>query len=570
MDFSSARICSQKRFRQVSNPIRTKRIKTSSTSSCDILELKVIEILDIDMAFSPYKPDNEERDNYFHGFSGSPKLVARTGHNRWTKSLFEYGWYSKLAQHRKHYMALNNPDIIGQWSKELSTSIITALGQCRWSYFFPIRTCLRDDLDHQEGATATILLVAVEPASLQWEDGINIALSCRDIIRKFKILDVEVEIMEGRYTQHAASTQLEAYFDRVDHADKKTSEKILPLLSYTGYPIAYLKEKAGQGTVGLHIKLGTDESTIYGLTCRHVVYNDRAAHESYKPSAEVRQCHIQANAATFDDILYGLKSTIREQEAEVMDHRDPIKKWDEWYQYHNPRNIPSPSERDRQVLTWKEELLAYNTSVVEILEKIVDRKQRQIGHLAFLPSFTISPRHRGYLRDWALVELDPNKFIRGPDNRVFLGNKEFGPPDSSSRENTLQLTSRNNEVNLKSFTVAKRGVATGLTFGTKSGIEAVVRRPGAGLDGDVYTWELLIVPEKGAKRFSDNGDSGSAIFDFSGRVIGIATASNGVADVTSTSDVVKLREGTDITFAAPIKWVLDDIQDFTGQQPRLA
>ncbi|KAI0859023.1 hypothetical protein F4860DRAFT_516278 [Xylaria cubensis] len=50
-----------------------------------------------------------------------------------------------------------------------------------------------------EGAAATILLVAVEPASLQWEDGINIALSCREIIRKFKIFDVEVEIMEGRY-----------------------------------------------------------------------------------------------------------------------------------------------------------------------------------------------------------------------------------------------------------------------------------------------------------------------------------------------------------------------------------
>ncbi|TRX93636.1 hypothetical protein FHL15_005608 [Xylaria flabelliformis] len=523
------------------------------------------------MASSPYKPDNEERDSYFHGFSGSPKLVARTGHNRWTKSLFEYGWNSKLAQHRKHYMALDNPDIIGKWSKELSTSIITALGQCRWSYFFPIRTCLRDDLDHQEGVIATILLVAVEPASLQWEDGINIALSCRDIIRKFKIFDVEVEIMEGCYIQHAASTQLEAYFDRVNHADRETSEKILPLLSYTGYPIGYLEEKRGQGTVGLHIKLGADESTIYGLTCRHVVYNDRAAHEFYKPSADVRQYHIQANAATFDDILYRLESTVREQEAEVMCLRDPIKKWDEWYQYHNPRNILPPDESDRQRLAWKEESLAYNTSVVEILEKIVDRKQRQIGHLAFLPSFTISPRHRGYLRDWALVELDPNKFIRGPDNRVFLGpNEKFVPPDISSHENTLQLRSPNDEGNFKSYTVGKRGVATGLTFGKKSGIEAVVRRPGAGLDGDVYTWEFLIVPERGTKRFSDKGDSGSAIFDINGYVVGIVTASNGVADVTSTSEEVKLREETDITFAAPIKCVLDDIQDFTGQQPRLA
>ncbi|KAI0543315.1 hypothetical protein F4679DRAFT_593311 [Xylaria curta] len=521
------------------------------------------------MASSPYKPDNEERDNYFHGFSGSPKLVARTGHNRWTKSQFKYGWGGELAQHRKHYMALDDPDIIGKWSKDLSTSIITALGRCRWSYFFPIRTCLRDDTHRrQEGAASTILLVAVEPASLQWEDGINIALSCRDIIRKFKIFDVEVEIMEGRYTQHAASTQLEAHFDPNEN---ETAESILPLLSYIGYPIAYLEEKRSQGTVGLHIKLGANESTIYGLTCRHVVYNDHAAQESYKPLAEDRQYHIQANAATFDDILYALESEIREQEAEVALHRDLIRKWDEWYQYYNPSNISPPSEFQRQRLAWKEKSLAYNTSVVEILEKIVDRKQRQIGHLAFLPSFTISPRQRGYLRDWALVELDPNKFIRSPDNRVFCGFKnKIMPPGVC--ELTLQLRHKD-EVDLQSCnTVAKRGATTGLTFGKRSGIEAVVRHPGAGLDGDVYTWELLIVPEMGSNSFSKEGDSGSAIFDVDdGYVVGIVTGSNGVADETPASKMVKWsKETTDVTFAAPIKWVLDDIQDFTGQQVRLA
>ncbi|KAJ2998337.1 hypothetical protein NUW58_g352 [Xylaria curta] len=544
------------------------------------------------MASSPYKPNNEERDNYFYGFSGSPKLVARTGHNHWSKSLVEseLSWQSELIQHHKHYMALDDSDIIGKWSKDLSISIITALGQCRWSYFFPIRTCIRDEFHRQEGAAATILLVAVEPDSLQWEDGITIALSCRDIIRKFKLFDIEVEIMEGCYTQHAASIQLEAHFDPVY---QKTSKKILPLLSYTGYPIAYLKDRRGQGTVGLHIKLGANESTVYGLTCRHVVYNNRtthesyksSAHESYKPSAEDRQYHTQANAATFGDILSSLESTIREEEAHVTDLQNRIRKWDEWYQYHNPKNIPPPTENDRRMLAWKQKSLAYNISAVEILEQIIDRKKRQIGHLAFLPSFTISPWQPGYLRDWALVELDPKKFIRGPDNKVFLGFEENKFKPSDIFETTLRLK-HEDEVDLKSYTVAKRGVTTGLTFGTKSGIEAVVRQPGQGLDGDVYTSELLIVPEKGAKRFSHKGDSGSAIFDAYGYVVGIVTASNGVtddgraswryapepqdADETAAPEMVKLPEGTDITFAAPIKWVLEDIQDFTGQQPRLA
>ncbi|KAI0532351.1 hypothetical protein GGR58DRAFT_517784 [Xylaria digitata] len=524
------------------------------------------------MASSPYKPGNGERDNYFYGFSGSPKLVARTGHNRWIKSLFEseYGWTSELIQHHKHYMALDDPDIIGKWSKDLSISIITALGQCKWSYFFPIRTCLKDDFHRQEGVAATILLVAVEPASLQWEDGINIALSCRDIIRKFKIFDVEVEIMEGRYTQHAASTQLEAHFDHITHRDTSNEfhrslyilglldpplRDILPLLSYTGYPIAYLEDQKGQGAVGLHVKLGGDESTVYGLTRRHVVYNNRAARESYKSSAEDRQYHIQAGADAFSDILSGSESTIREQKADIARLQDPIRKWDDWYQYDNPKNISPPTERQCKRLTWLQTSLAYNTSV--------------IGHLAFLPSFMISPRQPGYLRDWALVELDPKKFIRGLDNRVFIGSGVNKFQNNGAPECTLGLR-HEDEVEPESYTVAKRGATTGLTVGTKSGIEAVVRQPSKDLAGDVYSWELLIVPENGANRFSAKGDSGAAIFNTNGCVVGIVTASNGVTDETPASEMAKLPEGTDITFAAPIKWVLDDIQDFTGEQPRLA
>lgn len=487
------------------------------------------------MASSTCKPGNEERDNYFHGFSGSPKLVARTGHNCWTKSLFESerGWTSEIVQHRKHYIALDDPDIIGKWSKDLSTNIITTLGQCRWSYFFPIRTCLRDDFDRQEGIAVTILLVAVEPNSLQWEDGINIALSCRDITRKFKIFDVEVEIIEGRYIRHAASTQLEAHFNHVypqPHLSYRGyPEEALPLLSYTGYPIAYLEDRMGQGTVGLHIKLGADELTVYGLTCRHVAYNNRAANESYKPSAENSQYHIQANAAMFSKILSGLESTIYNKKEIVTALQSPIKKWDEWYQYYNPKNISPPTENARQILKWNEESLACYTSVLEILQQIMDRKDRQIGHLAFLPSFTISPRQPSYLRDWALIELDPKKFIHSPDNRTCLG---FGTnilKVGDVFEYTLQLR-QEDEVHREFYKVAKRGATTGLTFGTKSGIEAVVRQPGGGLNGDVYTWELIIVPQKGAQRFSDKGDSGSAIFNVAGYVVGIVTASNGVTN----------------------------------------
>ncbi|KAI1288944.1 hypothetical protein F5Y03DRAFT_388951 [Xylaria venustula] len=519
------------------------------------------------MESSPYKPDNEERDNYFHGFSGSPQLIL---------------------QHLKHYMAIDDADTIGKWSKDLSIDIITALGQCKWSYFFPIRTCLKDDAHRQHGAASTILLVAVEPASLQWEDGIKIALACRDIIRKFKIFDVEVEIMEGRYTQQAASTLLFDY----DHTYDETKSAILPLLSYTGWPIAYLENVPGEGTVGLHLKLGADDSTVYGLTCRHVVYNTRAAHESYKPSAENRQYHIQANADRFFRILSNVESTIQDGKEGLKTLQSRIKE-----------NIPPPSEEDREHLTSQQKDLAWNNSVVKILEQMVDRKDRKIGHLAFLPSFALSSRRPGYLKDWALVELDLKNFSSSPNNIVVLGPHENKSFKAYKRgEMRLKLNPKH-RVNCKSYAVAKRGARTGLTFGKTSGIEAVTRAPGEGLAGDVYTWEMLIVPEDGAQYFSQKGDSGSAVFNVAGEVVAIVTASNGVAnngetswrgvpdegssnprrlrkfgqditgqdiEETPSSERVKLPEGIAITFAAPIKWVLDDIQDFTGLNPRLA
>lgn len=112
---------------------------------------------------------------------------------------------------------------------------------------------------------------------------------------------------------------------------------------------------------------------------------------------------------------------------------------------------------------------------------------------------------------------------------------------------------------------------------------------------------MLTVPKEGASYFSRSGDSGSAVFDKVGYVVAIATASNqsdpmqwrgvpdkgsssplrvrhfkdqGVApqdaDETPASEIVNIPRGTYVTFAAPIQWVLDDIEDFTGQKPLLA
>ncbi|TGJ79857.1 hypothetical protein E0Z10_g8918 [Xylaria hypoxylon] len=564
----------------------------SHDSSSEDLKPKVTDILHLDVDTDPYKPDPEETKDYFHGFSDSPRLVARTGHDRWTKTLYAYGWNETLVQHEKCYMDLEDPEIIGKWCKDLSMSIIEALGHCEWAYFFPIRTCLREDQRLQRSTEATILLVAVKPASLEWEDGIKFALSCRDIMRKFMIFDVEVEIMEGQYTQHAASTQLEAL---LGPTYPKTTKIIQPLLSHPGYSIAYLEDRPGEGTVGLHIKLGADESTVYGLTCRHVVCGGRAKHESYKPSADDRRYHISGSQGRLGELQSKLDHLLGGARLDLVRLQDPIEKWDNWYQYDNPKNISPPTEKGRLDLQRLQEFVDYHTSVAQVLKDIEDRKERRIGHLAYYPGFSISARQPGYLRDWALVELDVQKFTLPPANTIFLGSlARYSNPNLE-----LELDPERPERMVGPRSVLKIGQKTGLTRGILSSIEAVVRRPCK--DGPAeYSWEMLIVPEE-SSYFSQAGDSGSAVVDNLGCVVAIVTASNkgdpiqwrgvpdkgsssplcvrdlkdqGVApqdaDETPASEIVNIPRGTDVTFATPIQWVLDDIEDFTGQKPRLA
>lgn len=56
----------------------------------EALEPKATDILHLDVDTDPFKPEPAERKNYFHGFSDGQRLLARTGHDRWTKTTYTY------------------------------------------------------------------------------------------------------------------------------------------------------------------------------------------------------------------------------------------------------------------------------------------------------------------------------------------------------------------------------------------------------------------------------------------------------------------------------------------------
>ncbi|KAI1636250.1 hypothetical protein F4809DRAFT_662702 [Biscogniauxia mediterranea] len=218
--------------------------------------------------------------------------------------------------------------------------------------------------------------------------------------------------------------------------------------------------------------------------------------------------------------------------------------------------------------------IAYNTSIIEHIKAVSEKEKRIIGYLAFHPSLEVSSQQPGYLRDWALIKLDPKNFIRNPENEIFIDSptSAFLSHGRDIKFLTLDLKDELEQLS-DYYQVGKGGGQTGLTFGTKSGLEAVVRHPTP--DGKAfYTWELLVVPGPGYTIFSDKGDSGSCVFNGNGCVVGLVTSSNDAKpeekNDTPESEMPAWPTGTSVTFVAPIEWVLEDIRDFTGLQPVFA
>ncbi|KAI0399435.1 hypothetical protein F4802DRAFT_589459 [Xylaria palmicola] len=146
---------------------------------------------------APYRPSERERCQYFYGQTGNPPLVARTSIDRWTQPVHlkeDMG----LVHIPKKWVALPPEVYQSQWTSDVHSAIELTLSSCSWTSFLPVRVGVYHPV-HESGRYlfSTILLVAVEPGSLRWEDGLAIALQCREVLTYFGILGVEVEICES-------------------------------------------------------------------------------------------------------------------------------------------------------------------------------------------------------------------------------------------------------------------------------------------------------------------------------------------------------------------------------------
>ncbi|KAL6689847.1 hypothetical protein J3F84DRAFT_224927 [Trichoderma pleuroticola] len=623
MDAERAPIPTPRQTHLILPPISPRKIKRTKTHRRAItMPLEPID---------PYPPGEQEKAEYYDGLRNQPRLIART-----SATLFIPNSTRDTYQFDKHYKQrkpITCHEIITKYTQAFAADIISTLGDYPWHRFYPIRIN-----DEMVMGSPVVFVIETITDSESWETSIGIALSCRNVIRSMGITDVEVEIQQVTQVQFATTKELDAFIDTASKAAASTSsmvgekanqmilqeaiENVLPFSSHIGYEIHNIKSDKS-GTMGLHLRLG-DEGVPYGLTCRHVVLEgpsnpsvDININISGDKTTLIQQLTPRTAASLIDDGVV-LEDCCRKM---YQDLAKKIHEWDKWYstteETAEAKKSRCPTSEERERLPRLASLLSQVTEAASLIRPML-HESRIIGHVAYAPSYAKSSR--GLLLDWSLVRLDiANDFAAQRTNKVYIGHEQAESRDAQvfvkdakgQRQSIFRESSKLSDyISYDGFLqitgivptptngqaarlpVGMRGKTSGLNFGITNEILAV-RRDSTG--GKLVVWEWIIFCEKNRSCFSDKGDSGTAVWDHSGRFVGMITSGvamsrlhfmrnapfskenrslptendTEIAEIPTSLSSIGIDAQRDLTFVTTAEYLFESIEEFTGRAPRI-
>ncbi|KAF5686367.1 hypothetical protein FCIRC_2923 [Fusarium circinatum] len=514
------------------------------------------------------EPSERESRMYYCGLPTCPKLIARSSSTPWPQP-HEFVGNKKLSVATGH--AIQQP-----WNNprgSLQPLILATLTDIDWTAIDILRVGY--EVNYKvPGRTfegPVTMLISVSPNSTPFHRAEAVIVSCKQILARFALDDVEVEVKESIVATAASCPTTDQQVLRLESGpfnndvDDIKFKFSLHVSEYIGTSIGVTE--TFKGTKGLYLQ-GKDSKT-YALTCRHVLFPKDSIDYRHGNSDNIKQVIQPALGTTFDLLRYfpAEKFTIETSERLTT---------------HPRYNIPE-----------------FQAELPKLLQKqaLLDSFQAHFDHLTSAGSFglgrvEIAPRIQLYtddmqlcpkrIRDWALVELSQENFTTSlsdltnkvPVTQLFRdGFKEhkdtvthgallpvntspevkIGPDLISEAE--LENASVSGIADQQRLVVVKFGCSSGVTFGHSNSIRSVVRHPhppgAATTDGIVSNHWCIVGVERKAP-FSIGGDSGACIFDLRGRIGGIVTAGLAASDKPNP-------DGFDVTYATPMQWLLEDI-----------
>ncbi|KAF4465761.1 hypothetical protein FALBO_7395 [Fusarium albosuccineum] len=488
-------------------------------------------------------PTAEEREQYYYGLPSQPKLVARSSTEAWSIQYDGHAIGKTFSPVGRHAIA----KLWNDSTTPLRRAIIQAIDGIDWSTIDVLRIGYErtNGFTHEEFTHPVTLLISVQEGSTTWAQGLLVAIRCHEILGLHGIPDVHCEIRESHFSRGNSSTG-EAPVPAPTFVGGQIDPPIKTRAlwsEYLGLSIAASNSPTREGTKCLYLRL-KDSGKIVALTCRHVVFEESKIEPEFRyDGTQQRWTVMQPGSRT----LAKHSKIISSRLGRIDNAIEEIESYQKL----------SENDRRRMIQVQRDSLPVLMRAERDIGE-LDDPAKRIFGHVIYAPALSIgkTDTQGDRLRDWALIELHPDKYatpLANLCNQVFVGpDDDFrdrveeerlaegftnGPEplfDVSSRTIFLREMIPETEMRKPSeearslgddraILVGKHGCSTGLTIGLATGVVSLVRQP---IDGILFqSEEWCIISHKRDREdcrinFSSKGDSGCCVWELSGRIGG--------------------------------------------------
>ncbi|KAF8581110.1 hypothetical protein K439DRAFT_1619262 [Ramaria rubella] len=397
------------------------------------------------------------------------------------------------------------------------------------------------------------------PETLSPEDAKDAAVRCKEILLEYEITEVEIAFRESIFTRFAAPL--------LSHGSVFSHFLPLQLLNYPSYS-DQTADVCGTFTPALGLQIAPKAYPyLEGTGCLYLCEGGANDHVFLLPPAMLfSPLHqiIHLGSRAYQNALEAIMQEMQYKSLMKDDCKDRCESLGEAIAGEDTEKTTNRKElEDRSA-----EAEAYFVRVDEFHSNITRswsaESRRIVEHIMYSPPISVSTGDKRFTEDWALVELDRNKFdwnnFQGNAIAIYHGTKFFDKfvkmyPDNETRANFNYpfdglmklrdfvkdgellhptLLDKNGE---ECIIVIKNGAATGLTLRRATGIESFVREYE---DNAIYTTSMAIaVYAYGHKdgAFSEPGDSGAVVGDAHSRIVGMIVGGAGKNDLTDVTYV---------------------------------
>ncbi|KAH6624962.1 hypothetical protein B0J18DRAFT_429789 [Chaetomium sp. MPI-SDFR-AT-0129] len=490
---------------------------------------------------------------------------------------------------------IGNHPIVGHFDPEIRNRLHSILSTTDWSHITVCRLGYYGEGPERSPAT---ILIGVRPNTVDLAQASELLRSAADFVYQFSELrDVAIEIIESVVNTSASDSSTAPALDPIWDAPfgYKFNEAFCPQ-PVIGASIG-VSRSTKSGTLGGYLKISTATKSRYvALTCHHVLSDGETAISPLAIRRPAVVCPPNEDMDTWKTtIAEHIEGTLNEPPLPWLRFKRMVDKEIE----ENENLELSPAPKAERALS------KANLEQLNRLERALEDMEKQKTEVTdFLNDFAelyctsgLRVSSDGWILDWGLAGLLPSRVgsfeslssalsydaiieIRSRQRNVWPLRDKGG---ISSLDELITGTSPGEKTtHCNKNAVFKCGQSTGKTRGELNGIHSSVqlRYKVQGSSDVTITGKALVVvsPPKLPQRrssvrpgtwiaFSEVGDSGSLVFDYQGKALGLYFGGQGHTNDYKVTPPVEVSSVDGIYFVAPIVPILDSIQTTVQDDP---